>query len=376
MFMDLPDIRAEELETIPSPSLVVFLDRVRANVASLIQCVGGDPGRLRPHVKTHKMPDLVRRIEGAGIHKHKCATIAEAEMLAQAGAADVLIAYPLVGPNLARLRALRATYPGTTFRVTVDDFEAAERLDASQAGMPGAVPVLVDLDVGMGRTGASAIAAEGLYERLETLSNLAGDGLHAYDGHLRDADPTLRDGRARQVQAVTLGLLERLQARGLSVPRVVFGGTPTFLSHARLAANQPGVECSPGTCVLHDASYAATYPDLPFAPAAAILTRVVSRPRAGRLCLDLGHKAVAADPPAGSRAYLPALPEAVVVAQSEEHLVVDVPEAGRWPIGTALLAIPGHVCPTCALHESTVMVEGGRVVGRWPVTARVRTITI
>ena len=108
----------------------------------------------------------------------------------------------------------------------------------------------------------------------------------------------------------TLALRDQLQALGLDVPRLVFGGTPTFPIHAALDA--PDVECSPGTCILHDHGYGSRFPDLPFTPAALVFTRVVSHPRPDRLCLDVGHKAVAGDPPAGTRVYFPDLPEADV----------------------------------------------------------------
>ncbi len=154
---------------------------------------------------------------------------------------------------------------------------------------------------------------------------------------------------------------------------MVLGGTPTFPVHAAIEA--PGVECSPGTCVLHDAGYASRFPDLPFTPAAVLLTRVVSHPRPGRLCLDLGHKAVAADPP-GDRLALLDIPDATLGGQSEEHLVVDTPHAGRFPPGTPALAIPTHICPTCALHRRAYVIEGGAVVGEWEVSARDRVLGI
>jgi D-serine deaminase-like pyridoxal phosphate-dependent protein len=151
------------------------------------------------------------------------------------------------------------------------------------------------------------------------------------------------------------------------------GGTPAFAIHAALDA--PGLECSPGTVLLHDYNYQTNYPDLPFTPAALLLTRVVSRPRPGRLCLDLGHKAVAADP-VGLRAFLPEIPGARVVGQSEEHLVIDTEEADRFPLGTALLAVPAHVCPTAALHRRMLVIADGKLVDEWDVTARDRSIGV
>ena len=98
-----------------SPSLVIFRDLVRKNLVEMIAMARG-PDRLRPHVKTHKMAAIVRMAAELGISKHKCATIAEAEMVAAAGGSDVLLAYPLVGPNLVRFARLVRAYPATTFR--------------------------------------------------------------------------------------------------------------------------------------------------------------------------------------------------------------------------------------------------------------------
>src|SRR4051794_12677210 len=100
---------------LPSPALLIFRAHVRRNLATMIEMAGG-ADRLRPHVKTHKMPGLIRLATAAGITKHKCATIAEAEMIARAGGADVLVAYPLVGPNVERFHKLRDAYPATIFR--------------------------------------------------------------------------------------------------------------------------------------------------------------------------------------------------------------------------------------------------------------------
>ncbi len=236
------------------------------------------------------------------------------------------------------------------------------------------LPVLVDLEIGMGRTGiAPGDAAADLYGLLDELPHLIPDGLHAYDGHLQLRERSERRAAARPGQGKTLAARDRLLARGLPVPRLVFGGTPTFPIHAEL--DEPGLECAPGTCTLYDAGYAGKMPDLPFTPAAVLLTRVISRPRPGRLCLDLGHKAVAADP-AGARLTILDIPEATLGGQSEEHLVVDTPHAADFPVGTTVLAIPTHICPTCALHRRAYVVENGELVDEWEVAARDRVIGV
>lgn len=350
---------------LPSPSLVVFRELVRRNLRAMLAMAGG-PDRLRPHVKTHKMPAMVRLVEAMGITRHKCATLAEAEMTARAGGRDVLIAYPMVGPNVARLVTLLERYPQTTFRATAETVSAARAFSEAMGRLPGrTLPMLVDLDVGMRRTGIDPSEAEDLYRLVASLPGLEPDGLHAYDGHIRNADPAERAAAAAPGVEAVFGLRDRLEASGLRVPRIVLGGTPTFPAHAA-ARRGPDVELSPGTAPFFDAGYGGKFPDLPFTPAAAVLTRVIRPPRGDSLTLDLGHKAIAADP-AGDRLRLVELPGAKLGPQSEEHLVVTSPDARRFTEGDTLLAIPMHVCPTCALHDSAYVVEEGEVVDRWEV---------
>lgn len=359
---------------IESPALLIFLPIVRANLEAMISLAGATE-RLRPHVKTHKMPALVRLLEARGIHKHKCATIAEAEMIAQAGGRDVLVAYPLVGPNVERFCRLGLEYAATTFRATVDHPDAARLLArASIQRDSRAIPTLVDVDIGMGRTGVAPDAAQELYELISNLPGLEPDGLHAYDGHQRDSDFTLRRNSAQSGIAAIEQLHQALTAGGYSVPRVVLGGTPTFPVHAW--SELPNVEFSPGTCLLHDHSYQSKFPDLPFQPAALLLGRVISRPRPGRVCIDIGSKAVAADP-AGDRVRLIDVEGATLGPQSEEHLVLTIDKDDQLPLGATVLAVPTHICPTCALHrEALVIDEHGALVDRWQVAARDRHLQI
>ena len=160
------------------------------------------------------------------------------------------------------------------------------------------------------------------------------------------------------------------------MPRVVAGGTPTFPVYAAMR-DVPGLECSPGTYVLHDHGYGATVPDLTgLRPAAVLLTRVVSKPTATRVTFDLGTKAVASDPPLARRLHLLDAPPHELVAHNEEHLVIETPEASRYAVGDVAYAVPGHVCPSVALHRTALVVDGGRVVGEWAISARDRKLTV
>ena len=160
----------------------------------------------------------------------------------------------------------------------------------------------------------------------------------------------------------------------MAVPAIVAGGTGTFPLYAR--KDEPTLEASPGTCVLHDDGYAREFPDMRFVAAALILTRVVSRPGRELVTFDLGYKACASDPPAGSRLHFPAIPDAREVLQNEEHLVIETGRASRYRPGDVELAIPTHICPTSALHSHAWVVGGGRVRGRWEITARDRALSL
>jgi D-serine deaminase-like pyridoxal phosphate-dependent protein len=358
-----------------SPALIFYADLIRQNLASAVRMVG-DPARLRPHMKTHKTREIVRLGLEAGITKHKCATIAEAELAAGVGAPDVLIAYPLVGPNCGRLARLARAFPKTRFSVLADHPLAVEALSRAVSAAGQSVEVLLDLDVGQHRTGiAPGPEAVALYEQIDRSPGLRAGGLSAYDGHNHQESLAEREAAVRSLLEPVLALRKTLETKGLPVPRLVGGGTPTFPVWAKL--DVPGLECSPGTCVLHDNGYGTHFPDMTgFTPAALLLTRVISRPSPTRVTFDLGYKAVASDPPAGKRLVLLDVPEYQAVLQNEEHLVIETPSAERFRPGDEALAIPTHICPTCAMHRQAYVVEGGRVTGTWDIAGRDRLITV
>jgi D-serine deaminase-like pyridoxal phosphate-dependent protein len=359
----------------PSPSLLVDPDRIEENLRRMIARVGS-PARLRPHLKTHKLPQVIALQVSLGITKAKCATIAEAEMAAGAGATDILVAAQLVGPNVPRLLALQRTFPSVAFSTIADDPGALAALASAAQAAGTTIEILLDLDVGMARTGiAPSLAAAALYRTLATTPGLRAGGLHAYDGHLRHSVLAERIAAATDGIAQVEALRDSLTRSGLPVPRLVYGGTPTFPVHAPRTAHDATLECSPGTCVLWDANYATQIPDLDFLNAAVLLTRVISRPGTNRLCLDLGHKSVASEMP-HPRAIFPALPDARAVTHSEEHLVIETARAAEFPVGTALYALPWHICPTVALHDRVQIIRAGRLVEEWPVTARARRLTL
>lgn len=356
---------------VPSPALLLYPDRIAENLRRMVRLIG-DPKRLRPHVKTHKLPEVLRMQLELGITKFKCATIAEAEMVATAGGSDVLIAYPVLGPNVGRMLELVKKFPATKFSCAADDASAINALANAFAGNGHALEMLLDVDCGYHRTGIEpGKEAAQLYHLIAKSPGLKPGGLHAYDGHVDEADLAARKKNSEATIAPVKAFRDELVNSGLPVPRIVAGGTPTF----PLLAKDPEVECSPGTCVLWDFGYGERFADMDFLHAAIVLTRVISKPTGKRLCLDAGHKAIAAEKPQPRLKFLN-LPEAEAVTHSEEHLVIETPRAGEFAVGDCLYGVPRHVCPTVALHSEAVVVRNGRAAERWTVTARQRRLTI
>lgn len=357
-----------------TPAVIIFRDLLERNLDKMVE-IAGDPARLRPHCKTHKMLQVVELQIARGVTKHKAATFAEAEMLARAGASDVFLAYNLVGPNIARAVKFRERYPQVEFSVTADHPTPIRLLADAMASAGQTIHVLLDLDTGQHRTGVDVgPRAVELYEMIAATGSLVAAGLHLYDGQNHQTDLSERRAAVLCCWEQAAGLRDQLVSRGYPVPRIVAGGTGSFPIYAQL--DDPAIELSPGTCVFHDAGYSQTFPDLDFRPASLLLTRVISRPTPERVTCDLGYKAVASDPPADRRVIFPDIPDAKLVLQNEEHLVFETSAAERYQPGDELLAVPRHTCPTSALHKLAFVVSGGRLVDRWEVVARDRWLTI
>ncbi|MEC9093361.1 MAG: D-TA family PLP-dependent enzyme [Planctomycetota bacterium] len=364
----------KSIESIPSPSLIFFEDLIDQNIQEMIRIAGG-VSRLRPHCKTHKTAMIAKKLIDLGIARHKCATIAEAEMLCESGGTDIFLAYNMVGPNLKRIVALVRNFPNVDLSITADHPEPLVQLSELAEQAEVEIGVVMDLDTGLQRTGISPDEnAMELYEMIVSLRGIRPSGLHWYDGQHRQTDLFARTTAVETGIEKLLQLRDRLLLNGFDVPRIIVGGTGSFPIHAKY--QEPSFELSPGTVVLHDAGYSSLYPDLRFNPAAAVLTRVISRPTDRRVTLDLGSKAIASDPPAGNRCRFPELPDAREVLQNEEHLVLETEQSSDLSPGDYQLAFPWHVCPTSALYDNAVVVRGGEVCERWPITARNRMLTV
>jgi|WetSurMetagenome_2_1015567.scaffolds.fasta_scaffold123908_1 D-threonine aldolase len=359
--------------SIPSPALLFYETEIAANIRKALD-IAGDPSRLRPHVKTHKTREIVAMKMSIGISKFKCATIAEAEMVAQTGAKDVMLAYPVIGPNIERFVALIQKYPSTTFEATVDDEAMAEKLSNAALARRLRVEVLIDIDPGLHRTGVTiGDAATNLYKKISSLKGLLPGGIHYYDGQNHQPDPAERSRAGTAGYDEVMAFRAQLIKLNFPVPRVVMGGTPTFPVYARF----PEVELSPGTCFLQDWSYLSMFPDLAFRPAAFLLARVISvNIGFSTFTLDLGYKAISADPQ-GVRGVLRNIDDSEALFQNEEHWVFRKTKGALPSVGDEVYVLPTHICPTVALFAEAHVVGGdGFSRASWEIIARNRIISI
>ncbi len=361
----------DNVEDIDSPALVIYKDRVKYNIKLAIEMIG-DPARLRPHVKTHKTGELTMLMMNAGITRFKCATIPEAEMVAACKAPDVLLAYQPVGPKVKRFIELIKTFPDTRFSCLVDNMGSASEIAELARGSKVIIDVFIDVNVGMNRTGATPADAISLIKYGQSLDELNIIGVHAYDGHVTDADLHLRQQKSGEAFDKVEAVKQHFIASSATDPVIIMGGSPTYPMHAA----RPGVQASPGTFVYWDNGYSNLYPDMKFEAAALVVSRVISVIDERTICIDLGHKSIAAENPIDRRVWFLNQPEAKFISHSEEHLVLQLPPGHARKVGDVLYGVPFHICPTCALYDRGIAIEDHVAATIWKMVARDRVITI
>lgn len=363
-----PWYQVNNIDQVDTPALLFYPERIKENIA-IAKKIIGDVNRLRPHVKTHKCTEVTRLMLDAGITKFKCATIAEAEMLAMSGAPDVLLAYQPVPIKLHRFLKLIKHYRRTCFSCLADNAASAEMMSAAAEEAGEIISIFIDINTGMNRTGILPAGVTALYTACSQLKGITVKGLHAYDGHVHTHNVQQRTKECLASFHAVAQLADVISAMGYVKPVIVAGGTPTF----PIFAGIDEVECSPGTFVLWDEGYG-KFPDMSFLPAAVVVTRVVSVPDDYTVCLDLGHKAIAAENSIANRVRFLHAPDVTFVSHSEEHLVIKTVEQHQFNINDVLYGIPVHICPTCALYDRAAIVTNHEAAAEWKIIARDRMI--
>jgi D-serine deaminase-like pyridoxal phosphate-dependent protein len=361
--------------SVPTPALVVDAETVRANVARLAAYAAAHGIAVRPHTKTHKSVEVARLQLAAGARGLTVAKVGEAEIMRAAfddRPADILMAYPAVDPiRTGRLATLARE---ATIRVGVDTVAALEALGAAAVTAGSVIGVLVDIDVGMGRTGVAT--PEQLAALAQVASRTPGlrlDGIMCYPGHIK-APPADQTGELAAVAATLQEAIDRFDRHGLCRTIVSAGSTPTaYQSHLVPQAT----EIRPGTLVYNDMNTVhggcCTLADC----AARIVCTVVSDAVAGQVVLDGGTKTFTSDrcgpAPDSGHGHVVEYPDAVVTRLTEEHGQVDVTRCPRRPrVGERVTVIPNHVCPCVNLQDAAWWREPNGRLRSLPIDARGR----
>lgn len=355
------------VEALLTPALAIYPEIADRNIAATIRLLGGDANRWRPHLKTAKLGFMMRRIVLSGVTQAKVSTTLELAAACASGMKDVLLAYPVVGANAARVREIAAENPQAQVSVLVENAGQIAAWKSSRIG------IFIDVNPGMDRTGIEQVRMADIVEVARAIvdAGLVFRGLHYYDGHLHHQEHAEREKLAHRGYDRLMEIISAVD--GFGIEEVVTSGTPAFPCAASYAPFRSGKfvhRASPGTVVYSDATSLTQLPaEWGYQPAAVVISTVVSHPKANYVTCDAGHKAVSAD--AGVPTCIVAgRPDLAPLKPSEEHLPIEVKAGARPDIGAALYLIPRHVCPTVNNFDEALIVEGGRVIGVERVTAR------
>jgi D-serine deaminase-like pyridoxal phosphate-dependent protein len=354
---------------LPTPALIVDLDRVQRNITRLAEYARSHALNVRPHTKTHKSKQMAQLQIAAGAKGLTAAKVGEAIQFAEIEN-DILIAYPAFDPIRApRLVQLARDH---LIHVAVDSVEAIDHLAAFARAAGTVVGILVDLDVGLHRTGVSTPEkTRELARRAASTSGARLDGLFCYPGHIWGT-PESQPERLRQVGSLLIETIDLWKRDGLAAPIVSGGSTPTAYQSHHCAGL---TEIRPGTYIFNDRNTVdggyCSWDDC----AARVLCTVVSTAVEGQVVIDAGAKTLAADrciPNLESgHGFLPDFPAARVTALSEEHGQVDVSRCERRPrLGDRVVVIPNHICPCVNLHDGFWSLREGQDPERCEVDAR------
>jgi D-serine deaminase-like pyridoxal phosphate-dependent protein len=361
-----------DLET---PLVVVDLDRLEENIQAMSERVRPVGAHLRPHIKTHKTPEVARMQVQHGANGITVAKLGEAEVMADAGFDDIFIANELIGAK--KMRRLAELSKRVKVRSCVDSIVGAKMLSEAANEYGVAIDVLLDVNTGLDRTGIYPKQATELGREIERLPGVNLVGVFSYAGY----KPAIPDEEARKAWAVreariAVSVSEELQAAGIAATEVSVAGS----SSAIYAMSVPGVtEVRPGQYVFNDAGmYRMGICSLSQC-ALKILTQVISRPASDRAVIDAGSKVLTTekrivsgqDPGYG---LIEELPEAQVTALWEEHGVLHLDgDARRLAVGDTIEVIPNHVCPTINLTDVWYGIREGVVEQEFAVAARGKT---
>jgi D-serine deaminase-like pyridoxal phosphate-dependent protein len=365
---------AHDLDT---PSLLIDLDQMSANLDWAAALTSKSGIRLRPHIKTHKLPAVAHMQIARGAVGITVAKLGEAEVMAAAGVTDIFVANQVVGT--AKLRRLQALARQITICCGLDHPRHAELLAEAFAHERRPLEVMIEIDTGQGRTGVAPASNQALQlaEMVASAPSLHLRGIYTHEGHDYGVpDHAALPGTALRAQDDMIATAELIEKELGKQCLVSIGSTPSLIN----GEFRDGVhECRPGTYVFFDASMANVLRGSDRC-AATILATIVNKPAPGRIVVDAGAKALSSDRrSAGTILHtsgyglLKGNDDAVISSLSDEHGVIEVDDAESFEIGQKLEIIPNHVCPAVNLYDFAHVVSQGRIEAVWPIAGRGRT---
>ena len=354
----------QDKRALDTPVLVVDLDAMEENISRIARTCREHGVAWRPHTKGQKTPEIVRKEIEAGAIGVTCAKLGEAEIMADAGIREILIANQIVGP--AKIARLIALLDKANVVVAVDSHQNLAELAAAAAHSGKTLRVVIEVDIGMKRAGvAPGAPVLALANAIARHRGLEFSGLMAWESHtVAIADPVEKERAVAAAIALLTESAAACRTDGHRVSIVSCGGSGTFPYCAR----QPGVtEIQAGGAIL-SANYYRTQQHLDFPVALTILAAVTSRPTPTRIIIDAGFKAMSI------HAGLPipmGIPEIRSMRVSAEHSTIELQQPSELPqIGDRLELIAGHSDSTINLHEEIAAVRRGKVEAIWRVAAR------
>jgi D-serine deaminase-like pyridoxal phosphate-dependent protein len=351
-------MRVEDLET---PVPVIDLDRVEHNLAKMQAYCNEYKLRLRPHIKTHKMPAFARRQVELGASGITCQKLGEAEVMADAGLEDILISYPLIGP--AKALRLAALARRAKMSVAIDNRVSLETVAQAARAAGSQIGVLVEFDSGNKRTGVVSVdQALDLARGINDADGLRFDGLMTYPSTAATSEFVAEAKR-------------RFDGAGIAISVVSGGGTPNAWRAHEVAGL---TEVRVGTYIYHDRATVAVGAASLDECALHLCATVVSRPTGDRAVIDAGTKSLTSDQVAESAGpgygLILGYPDAVIERLNEEHGVMDISRCGNKPkLGELVRIVPNHVCVVSNLHDEVVLSRNGQVFDTWRVAGRGKT---
>lgn len=361
------------IEDVLTPALVMYPDFIAANIERTLNLLDGNPNRWRVHIKTAKLARTLRMLIDRGIRNFKCATTLELLVACRNGAADVLLAYPVMGANARRVQDIAQLFSKVRISVLAENEDQARQWRASRVG------IFIDINPGMNRTGIEQTQTNKIVSLARAIVNAAIDfrGLHYYDGQYGNLAEPERTQAAHCGYDHLLKIVNEIEHSGIQVPEMITSGTPTFpcsLAYEGFRCGSFVHRVSPGTIVYCDATSLQQLPSsYGYQPAALVLARVVSHPHTGVVTCDAGHKAVSADAGVPTCVVL-GHPELTPLSPSEEHLSIaleDVKDGAPAPrLGEALYLLPRHICPTVNNFDAAILVRNSQIDSIETVTAR------